>query len=82
MVLPLEEHVDLAERWSLRVLGVPALPHQIDDFLRAAMGRWQAELVAVPPVVVRAVLNHLLVGQSIEGLPSGEGHDLPQGHAE
>jgi len=88
-VLPLQEHVHLAERRPLRRVAVPALDHQVVDLARTVarlsqhhplgVGRVQAAALVV---AADAVVDDLVVSQGVERSLAGERQDLPQSNGE
>lgn len=77
-VLPLKKHVNLPEGWSLHVLPVPALPHQVIDLPRTVPRLRQVYFQIVIAVEVTTVFDHLFIGHVVIWLFSGERQDLPQ----
>ena len=72
--------MDLAKRWPLRLVAVPALDHEVEDLLRAVGRLREPDVLLVVVVVVAAVVDHLLVSERVERLLPSKGKHFPQGH--
>ena len=77
-VLALQEHVDLAERWSMQLDAVPALDHQIVDLARTVGRLTEHHVELMTSTATSAVVDHLVVGQRLKRTLACECQDLPQ----
>ncbi len=71
--------MDLAEAGTVVFVAVPALHHEVEDFLRAVLWLGQVDFLSVLTVEMPAVLHHLLIGQALEWRLAGKVEHLPEG---